>query len=110
MENGFVTELLAWISDNPAWAGLALFLVAFVESLVVVGFFLPGILILFGIGALLGMGEASWIPLWVGGSLGALCGDILSFWIGQRYQMQLRRMWPFARYPGMLMRGRAFFE
>lgn len=110
MENGFVTELLAWISDNPGWAGLALFIVAFAESLVVVGFFLPGILILFGIGALLGMGETNWAPIWIGGTLGAFCGDLLSFWIGHRYQLQLRRMWPFSRYPAMLMRGMAFFE
>lgn len=110
METGFVTELLAWISDNPTWAGAALFAIAFIESLVVVGFFLPGILILFGIGALLGLGEASWLPIWIGGTLGALCGDVFSFWIGHHYQQQLRRMWPFSRYPGMLMRGMEFFR
>ena len=76
-------------------------MIAFIESLVVVGFFLPGILILFGIGALLGMGEGEvWAPIWIGGTLGAFCGDLLSFWIGHRYQLHLRRMWPFSRYPG----------
>jgi membrane protein DedA with SNARE-associated domain len=110
MDTGFVTELLAWISDNPTWAGAALFLIAFIESLVVVGFFLPGILILFGIGALLGMGEGSWLPIWIGGTLGAICGDVLSFWLGHHYQEQLRRMWPFSRYPGMLVRGMEFFR
>jgi membrane protein DedA with SNARE-associated domain len=110
METGFVTELLAWISDNPTWAGAALFLIAFIESLVVVGFFLPGILILFGIGALLGMGEGNWLPIWIGGTLGAFCGDLFSFWIGHHYQQQLRRMWPFSRYPGMLVRGMDFFR
>lgn len=110
MDNGLIQELLNWIADHPAWSGAILFLIAFIESLVVVGFFLPGILILFGIGALLGMGEASLAPIWIGGSLGALCGDLLSFWIGHRYQHQLRRMWPFSRYPGMLMRGSEFFR
>ncbi|MEM1411178.1 MAG: VTT domain-containing protein [Pseudomonadota bacterium] len=110
MENGLIADLLAWIADNPTWSGGVIFLIAFVESLVVVGFFLPGILILFGVGALLGMGESSWLPIWIGGSLGAFCGDILSYWLGHRYQQQLRRMWPFSRYPAMLMRGMTFFE
>jgi len=110
MENGFIQEILAWISDNPGWAGAVLFAVAFVESLVIVGIFLPGIAILFGIGALLGLGETDWMPIWIGGSLGAFFGDIVSFWIGHRYQNQLRRMWPFTRYPGMLMRGTEFFR
>ncbi len=110
MENGLLQDLLAWISENPGWSGVVLFLIAFVESLVIVGIFLPGILILFGIGALLGMGATSWLPIWIGGSLGAFCGDMLSFWLGHRYHMQLRRMWPFSRYPGMLMRGMEFFR
>ena len=44
MENGFVNELLAWVTANPGWSGALLFLIAFTESLVIVGIFLPGIL------------------------------------------------------------------
>ncbi len=110
MDNGYLQELLNWISENPGWSGAVLFLIAFIESLVVVGIFLPGILILFGIGALLGLGDASLAPIWIGGSLGAFCGDLFSFWIGHRYQNQLRRVWPFSRYPGMLLRGAEFFR
>ena len=61
MENGFAQDLLTWISDNPGWAGFAIFLIAFVESLVVIGFLLPGIFILFGVGALIGLARVlSW--------------------------------------------------
>jgi undecaprenyl-diphosphatase len=95
MESGVLQPLLTWIGENPGLAGAAIFMIAFVESLVVIGFFLPGILILFGVGALIGLGEASLIPVWVGGTLGAICGDLVSFWIGHRYQNQLRKMWPF---------------
>lgn len=108
MESGVLQPLLTWIGENPGLAGAAIFMIAFVESLVVIGFFLPGILILFGVGALIGLGEASLIPVWVGGTLGAICGDLVSFWIGHRYQNHLRKMWPFSRYPGMLMRGTEF--
>lgn len=110
METGVLQQLLSWIAENPGWAGAAIFAIAFVESLVVIGFFLPGILILFSVGALIGLGETNWLPVWIGGSMGALCGDLLSFWIGHRYQNQLRRMWPFSRYPGMLMRGTDFVQ
>ena len=110
MEAGWLQDLLNWISANPGWSGLVIFVVAFIESLVVVGIFLPGIFILFGVGALIGLGVAETLPVWVGGSLGAFCGDIFSYWVGYRYQAQLRRMWPFSRYPGMLSRGTQFFR
>ena len=110
MEQTYLQGLMDWISAHPHWAGLAIFLIAFVESLVMVGFLLPGIFILFGVGAMIGMGVTGWGPIWLGGSLGAFCGDLVSFAVGQHYRLQLRRMWPFSRYPAMLQRGVDFFR
>lgn len=110
MESGWLQGILDWIGLNPGWAGVVIFLIAFIESLVVIGFFVPGIFVLFGVGALIGLGVTELVPVWIGGSLGAFSGDILSFWIGHRYQRQLRKMWPFNRYPGMLTRGTHFFR
>jgi undecaprenyl-diphosphatase len=110
VESGWTQDLLNWIAENPGWSGLLIFLIAFIESLLVIGFFIPGIFILFGVGAIVGMGglDVTWI--WLGGSVGAFCGDILSYWIGHRYRRQLADFWPFRRYPEMLQRGSAFFN
>lgn len=110
MEQGWEQDLLNWIAANPGWSGLLIFLIAFVESLLVIGFFLPGIFVLFGVGTLVGLGGLPVWPILVGGSIGAFCGDVLSFWIGHRYRRHLEDFWPFNRYPEMLQRGAEFFR
>lgn len=110
LESGWTQELLDWLSVNPGWSVLFIFLIAFIESLLVVGFLIPGIFILFGIGALVGLGDLDMWPIWLGGSVGAFAGDTLSFWIGHRYRRRLEDFWPFSRYPQMLERGASFFR
>ena len=56
METGWTQELLNWLSSNPGWGMTIVFLVSLLESLVLVGILLPGIVILFGVGALIGLG------------------------------------------------------
>ncbi len=102
--------MLDWITANPGWAGFAIFVLAFLESLVIIGFLLPGIFILFGVGAMVGLGVTGMLPIWVGGTLGAIAGDLVSYWVGYRYQQRLKTMWPFSRYPGMLLRAGEFFR
>jgi membrane protein DedA with SNARE-associated domain/membrane-associated phospholipid phosphatase len=86
------------------------FLVAFVESLVVIGILIPGIVVLFGVGAMIGMGVIDIAPIWIWGSFGALFGDVLSYAVGRRYREHLVDIWPFSRYPSMLRRGTAFIN
>jgi len=107
---GWTQELLGWVNANPGWGILAVFLVAFFESLVLVGILLPGIMILFGIGALIGLGVIELVPVWVAASAGAFLGDTLSFGLGYRYRQHLLEVWPFSRYPGMMERGIRFFS
>ena len=74
------------------------------------GFLIPGIFILFGVGTLIGLGMAEFTPIWIGGSLGAFLGDVLSYWVGHRYRWHLREIWPFRRMPALLDRGDRFFR
>jgi len=110
MTSNWTQELLNWASANPGWSGVAVFGIAFVESLLVVGFLIPGIFILFGVGALIGLGGLELWPIWLGGSVGALCGDLVSYYIGHRFRRHLADFWPFSRYPEMLERGATFFR
>jgi membrane protein DedA with SNARE-associated domain/membrane-associated phospholipid phosphatase len=110
MDSGWTQELLNWVSAHPGWTGVLVFLVACVESLVVIGILIPGIVLLFGVGAMIGMGVIELGPIWAWGSAGALLGDLFSYAVGHRYREQLVEIWPFSRYPSMLKRGSAFFQ
>jgi len=104
------TELLEWVRAHPFWAGIVLYAIALAESLAIVGVVVPGVVIMFGIGALIGAGAADFWIMCVWAIAGAVTGDGLSYWLGHRYRMRLRDMWPFRRMPETLEQGQRFFE
>jgi membrane protein DedA with SNARE-associated domain len=110
MDASWTQDLMTWLGQHPGWAGLLVFLVSCVESLLVVGIVVPGIVILFGIGAMIGLGAIEFMPIWICGSLGAFLGDLFSYSVGHRYREHLADVWPFSRYPSMLQRGTRFFR
>jgi len=110
METDWTQDLLNWLNANPGWAGFWIFVMSFVESLAFVGILVPGIIILFGIGALISLGAMDMLPIWLWGSLGAFAGDLVSYAIGRRYRSHLAEIWPFTRFPRMLDRGRDYFR
>ena len=110
MEPGWTQELLNWLNAHPGWAFAIVFGVSFVESLALIGILLPGIVILFGIGALIGLGLVDMIPIWIAASSGAMLGDSFSYWLGHRFRGHLLDIWPFSRYPGLMERGTRFFH
>jgi len=110
MDTGWTQDLLNWLTENPGWAGFWVFVMSFVESLAFVGILVPGIIILFGLGALISLGAMEMAPIWLWGSVGALAGDIVSYVIGRHYRSRLADMWPFSHFPRMLERGRGYFR
>ncbi|MCH7506098.1 MAG: VTT domain-containing protein [Proteobacteria bacterium] len=110
MESDWTQELLAWLNAHPGWGVAMVFLVAFFESLALIGLLLPGIMILFGVGTLIGLGLLDLIPIWIAASSGALLGDSMSYLLGHRFGGHLMDFWPFSRYPGLMERGTRFFQ
>lgn len=106
----FFGPLLTWIADNPVWAGVVVFAVAFAESVALFGLLVPGVVAMFGFGALIATGTLAFWPVFGWAVAGAVAGDGLSFWLGWRYRQGLRKIWPFSRYPETLHRGIDFFE
>ena len=98
------------MSANPGWAGFWVFVMCFIESLAFVGILVPGIIILFGLGALISLGALEMLPIWLWGSVGAFAGDIVSYSLGRRYRSHLAEMWPFSRFPKMFERGQDYFN
>ena len=110
METSWTQELIAWLNAHPGWGFSIVFLVAFFESLVLIGILLPGIVILFGVGTLIGLGMLELIPIWVAATAGAFLGDSLSYFLGHRFRGHLLDIWPFSRYPALMERGTRFFH
>ncbi len=110
METGWTQELLNWLNAHPGWGFIIVFLVAFFESLVLIGILLPGIVILFGVGTLIGLGILEMIPVWIAATTGAFLGDSLSYALGHRFRGHLLEIWPFSRYPGLMEQGTRFFH
>lgn len=106
----FFNALLEWIRQNPNWSYFAIFLVSAGESLTLVGLFLPGVAIMFGIGALVSTGALELWPTLIAAAAGAVVGDGASFWLGRHFHQQLRVVWPFTRYPALVNRGVDFFH
>ncbi len=106
----FFNQLLEWVALHPHWSGLIIFLVAMAESLAIVGMIVPGVVIMFGIGALIAVGSIAFWPAMGWAVAGAVAGDGFSFWLGRHYQHRLTHIWPFSRYPESLTRGISFFQ
>ena len=103
-------QILDWVTLHPPWAGMVIFVVAMSESLAIIGLLVPGVVIMFGIGALIATGA---IPFWsaMGWAVaGAVVGDGLSFWLGYHYRDRLQHTWPFSKHPHTLDRGVRFFH
>ncbi len=103
-------SLIVWVNAHPHWAGAVVFLVAFSESLAVVGMIVPGVVMMFAAGALVGAGAVEFMGIYWWAVAGAVLGDGLSFWVGHHYKQQLCSMWPFSKHPQMLDKGTRFFR
>ncbi len=74
MDSSWTQELLNWLTANPGWAGFWVFVMSFVESLAFVGILVPGIIILFGIGAMISLGAMDLLPIRLWGVFGCAVG------------------------------------
>lgn len=85
-----------FITQSVAYSLIAVMLVAFLESLALVGLILPGTVMMAGLGALIGSGQVDFYHAWAAGIAGCLLGDWISFWLGGRFKGPLHR-WSFMK-------------
>ena len=103
-------QILAFVKANPGWAIFVIGLTAFGESFAFLSLLFPGTAILIAAGTLVSEGILNPLPTVVAGIAGAVLGDLVSFWLGQRFGPLLQKIWPFRRNPERLTRGISFFE
>ena len=105
-----IQPLFFWLSDHPVWSGLFVFLIALTESLVIVGLIVPGTVLMFGVGTLVGTGVLDIKLVLFLAFAGAVLGDGISFWFGATYREQISTFWPFKNNPQILDKGKLFFN
>lgn len=73
-----------FIARNHMWAGVLLGLITFVESLAVIGAFVPATGLLVAAGGLIAAGVLDPANVIIGCIIGAVLGDAVSYWAGRR--------------------------
>lgn len=108
--SGLGQQIVEFVKTHQAWTPVIVFLLAFGESLAVVGFFVPATVALVGIGALVGAAGTEFWIIWAAAALGASLGDWVSYIIGFKLENTAKHVWPLSRYPDLYDRGERFFR
>ncbi len=108
--DGFIGDLGQFISANQAWAGPIVGLIAFGESLAVIGMLIPATPIMLAIGGLVGAGIIDPIPVMIGAVIGAVIGDVISYLLGWWLGRRVIHQWPLNKYRSHIAQARLLFR
>lgn len=106
----WIDSLNLWLSLNPHWLGVAVFLAACLECLAVVGLLIPGTVLLFAIAVLAGGGALELWQVLLLGYAGGLLGDLLSYGLGRRFHQNIRRLPGLRQHPEWLVTAELYFQ
>ncbi|TPN88258.1 DedA family protein [Mesorhizobium sp. CU2] len=106
----FVDQCVRLIETHQAWAWLVVGLLAFGESLILIGILLPGTTVLVIVGGLVGAGLISPLPVVLAAIVGAALGDVVSYYLGVKLGRGVVHKWPLNRYRREIARARLFFQ
>ena len=105
-----LSQLNQWLSDHSSLILPAVAVIAFIESFAIAGIIVPGVALLFSVAALASLSQIPVESVLLAAFLGAVAGDVLSFFIGRAFHDRLREVWPFSRYPEAMAKGEQFFS
>ncbi|WP_278937815.1 bifunctional DedA family/phosphatase PAP2 family protein [Pseudomonas helleri] len=106
----WLDSVTSWLTTNPQWLGLAVFIVACVECLAIAGIIVPGTVLLFAIAVLAGSGALSLGQTLLLGFLGGLLGDMLSYALGRRFHQNIRRLPLLRTHPEWMTGAENYFQ
>lgn len=104
----WLQQFIEVLPDGTSYL-LVLFLVAFAESLPMIGLLVPGSTLVVFAGFLVLHGKCSFILLVVVTTGGALLGDLFSFWMGFYYGSKLLKLRSFQKHHNLVKRAEHFF-
>ena len=102
-------EVILWLKDNPEWIALGVFGAAFIESFALIGVVIPGVVLL---AVISGMAASTLnvFELVLIAYVASFLADILSFLLGTGISKSIDKLWPFSKYPNLLIQGRSFVK
>ena len=102
-------EVILWLKDNPEWIAVGVFGAAFIESFALIGIIIPGVVLL---AVISGMAASTLniFELVLITYVASFLADILSFLLGTGISKSIDRLWPFNKYPNLLVQGRTFVK
>ncbi|HZJ96987.1 MAG TPA: DedA family protein [Oligella sp.] len=106
----YIDLFLNFISENESWAPPLIGLMAFLESLFVIGLIMPATVILIATGALVGADALGMMPVMIGASVGCFLGDNVSYYIGQKSRPTLRRSGIYQKHRNLILRAHLLFR
>ena len=107
----FNIQMLAdFFNAHPYSAGIFTYLIVFVEAMAVIGVIIPGAITMPAIGFLIGSAIIPAGSTFLYAIAGAITGDCLSYWLGIYFKDRVHRIWPFTRWPNLLIRAEKFFH
>ncbi len=106
----WINAVVGLVAQYPACALAVAFLAAIIEAVAVLGIMVPGTPILMAVAGAAAMADQSMLPFLAVSITGAVIGDFLSFFVGQRFSQRLGRVWPFASRPTLMASAERFFD
>jgi len=106
----YVKDVAEFVRLHQVWAAPIMFALAFGESLAFISLLIPAWSFLVALGALIGPSGISFWSVWIAGSLGAACGDWLSYWIGFKLEKAVYNVWPLSKHPELIPKGENFVK
>ena len=106
----WLDSVTGWLTANPQWLGLAVFIVACVECLAIAGIIVPGTVLLFAIAVMAGSGALSLGETLLLGFLGGLLGDGVSYLLGRRFHQNIRRLPLLRSHPEWMNGAESYFH
>ena len=102
-------EVILWLKDNPEWIALGVFGAAFIESFALIGVVIPGVVLLAVISGM-AASTLNGFELVLIAYVASFLADILSFLLGTGISKSIDKLWPFNKYPNLLVQGRTFVK
>ncbi|MBA2650096.1 MAG: bifunctional DedA family/phosphatase PAP2 family protein [Legionella sp.] len=106
----YIQPIIHWLHLNPGWSLFFTFIISLSESLAIIGAIVPGSVTMTAIGILAGSGVIRVDLTLLAATLGAICGDSLSYALGYVYSDKIHTVWPFKKHPNWLAYGKDFFS
>lgn len=99
-----------WLSQHSHFILPAVVAIAFIESFAIAGIVVPGVALLFSAAAAASLSNIPLFDVLACAFVGAVAGDVISFFIGRAFHEKLTGVWPFSRYPEAMAKGEAFID